>query len=74
MAKRSERNRHTGRVNDMKAVVLESGKQHTDSRGRIYRTIQTGIVRPRPGHPGVPVAKTLTVRDFDAERARATAT
>jgi len=42
-ANKSKRNRHTGRINAYKRRILEQGKLMTDSNGKEYRYIQSGV-------------------------------
>ena len=59
MSKRSNRNRHTGRVNAAKRRILEAGRVTRSSDGRTYRYVYFDGRGP------------TLVRDFDAERAEA---
>lgn len=56
MSKRSNRNRHTGRVNAAKRRILEAGRVTRSSDGRTYRYVYFDGRGP------------TLVRDFDAER------
>ena len=68
-ALKSNRNRHTGRVNDYKQRILDRGKLSHDSEGRAYCSIQSGVRSSMPVHelinyPGdVKVTVCSTVRD-----------
>ena len=63
MSKKSNRNRHTGRINAAKRHILETGKTVKSSDGRIYKAAFFNVLGHRRG-------PTL-VRDFDAERKEA---
>ena len=57
MSKRSNRNRHTGRINDAKRAILERGQAIRSHDGRLYRALRQGT------NGGITL-----VRDFEAER------
>lgn len=59
---KSQRNRHTGRINAAKLMVLERGITSTDSRGRTYTSLGYDQAVGASGNiPGYVIRKCMTV-------------